>query len=146
MADVVLNVNDIMKLIPHRYPFLMIERLQNIIPHENAIGIKLVSINEPYFQGHFPGHPVMPGVLIVEAFAQTAGALVMHSNGTQSNVAYFMSVEEAKFRKPVFPGDVLEIHVKKIKQRSNVYKYKGQAIVSGELRSEATFTVMVMDQ
>ncbi|MBP9753282.1 MAG: 3-hydroxyacyl-ACP dehydratase FabZ, partial [Proteobacteria bacterium] len=118
--------------------------------HQSATGVKCISMNEPFFQGHFPNHPVMPGVLIIEAFAQTAGVLMFYSLQLDTpvdhqKIAYFMSIEDAKFRKPVVPGDVLELKVTKQKERGNVFKYKGQAYVDNVLVSEATFTLMVMD-
>ncbi|CAO5681760.1 MAG: 3-hydroxyacyl-[acyl-carrier-protein] dehydratase FabZ [Holosporales bacterium] len=148
--NTVLDINDIMHFIPHRYPFLLIDKIKDVIVDESATGIKCVSMNEPFFQGHFPNHPVMPGVLIIEAFAQTAGALSAYSIrqkniSIENPMAYFMSVEDAKFRKPVVPGDVLELKVTKQKERGNVFKYKGQAFVDGKVVSEATFTIMVMD-
>ena len=150
MLDIVLNINDIMSLIPHRYPFLLIDKVKDIVLDESATGIKMVTMNEHFFQGHFPGHPVMPGVLIVEAFAQTASVhtlycLTLDKKEAASNIGYFMSIEEAKFRKPVSPGDRLELKVKREKQRGNVFRYKGQAFVDGVLSSEATFTIMIID-
>src|SRR4051812_41277935 len=114
-ADKVLDVERIMRLIPHRYPFLMIDKIVDIVPFESATGIKNVSINEPHFQGHFPQRPVMPGVLIIEAMAQTAGALVVHSlgSGAEGKLVYFMTIDNARFRRPVVPGDTLHIHVVK---------------------------------
>lgn len=140
-----INIEDIMKRIPHRYPFLLVDKIIDIIPHESAIGIKNVTFNEPQFMGHFPNKPVMPGVLIVEALAQTAGALVCHSMKEEGNnkLVYFMSIEEAKFRKIVTPGDQLYLHVKCIKNRANVWKFKGEAKVEDILVAEATYTAMV---
>jgi len=143
-----LDIIRIMELIPHRYPFLMIERLTEIVPHESAIGIKNVSINEPHFQGHFPGRPIMPGMLIIEAMAQTAACLVMHSlNLTrQGRLVYFMSVDEARFRKPVVPGDTLKVHVQKQRRRGNVWRFAGEARVNGTLVAEAIYTAMIADE
>jgi 3-hydroxyacyl-[acyl-carrier-protein] dehydratase len=141
-----LDVHDIMALLPHRYPFLMIDRLQDIVPGESAVGTKNVTINEPFFQGHFPAQAVMPGVLIVEAMAQTAAALVMHTLGEEAHgkVVYFMSVDVARFRKPVVPGDTLKIHVARIQNRRSVWKFSGEAKVEGTLVANATFSAMIM--
>jgi 3-hydroxyacyl-[acyl-carrier-protein] dehydratase len=135
-----------MGLLPHRYPFLMIDRLEDIVPGESAVGTKNVTINEPFFQGHFPAQAVMPGVLIVEAMAQTAAALVMHTLGEEAHgkVVYFMSVDEARFRKPVVPGDTLKIHVSRIQNRRSVWKFKGEAKVEGTLVANANFSAMIM--
>jgi 3-hydroxyacyl-[acyl-carrier-protein] dehydratase len=144
-----LDVNQIMELIPHRYPFLLIEKLVEIVPHESAVGIKNVSINEPYFQGHFPGRPIMPGVLIIEAMAQTAACVVVHSLGGVSKspkLVYFMSVENARFRKPVTPGDQLRIHVKRERNRANVWRFSGEARVGDQLMAEATYTAMIVNE
>jgi 3-hydroxyacyl-[acyl-carrier-protein] dehydratase len=144
----VLNVNEIQKLIPHRYPMLLIDRLERIVKNESAVGIKNVTMNEWFFQGHFPENPVMPGVLIVEAMAQTAGTLVMHSTDKKAKdkLVYFMTIEEAKFRKPVLPGDVLELLVEKIKARDPIWKFSGKAYVNGTLVSEAVFSAMIVDK
>ena len=141
-----LDVHDIMALLPHRYPFLMIDRLGDIVPGESAVGTKNVTINEPFFQGHFPAQAVMPGVLIVEAMAQTAAALVMHTLGSEAHgkVVYFMSVDDARFRKPVVPGDTLKIHVARIQNRRSVWKFSGEAKVEGTLVANATFSAMIM--
>jgi 3-hydroxyacyl-[acyl-carrier-protein] dehydratase len=143
-----LDVLQIMQLIPHRYPFLMIEKLVEIVPHESAVGIKNVSINEPYFQGHFPTKPVMPGVLIIEAMAQTAACLVVHSLGmnSQGKLVYFMSIDDARFRRPVSPGDTLRVKVTKQRNRANVWKFSGEARVDGVLMAEATYTAMIMNE
>ncbi len=142
-----IEINEVMKRIPHRYPFLMVDRVVNFVPFEGAIGIKNVSINEPHFQGHFPERPIMPGVLIVESMAQTAGVVVVSSLGTdaEGKLVYFMSVDEAKFRRPVEPGDQLMIHVTRKQNRGPVWKFDGQAKVDGVLVAEATFTAMIKD-
>jgi 3-hydroxyacyl-[acyl-carrier-protein] dehydratase len=141
-----LNVHDIMALLPHRYPFLMIDRVEDIVPGESAVGTKNVTINEPFFQGHFPAQAVMPGVLIIEAMAQTAAALVMYTLGEEAHgkVVYFMSVDEARFRKPVVPGDTLKIHVSRIQNRRSVWKFSGEAKVEGTLVANAMFSAMIM--
>lgn len=142
-----IDVNEIMSLIPHRYPMLLIDRVEDIQLGLSAVGVKNVCINEWYFQGHFPGKPILPGVLIIEAMAQTAAVLVMKSNGADDNkLVYFMSVEEAKFRKPVVPGDVLKLKVTKDKSRGNVWKFKGDAYVDGALVAEASFAAMIVDR
>lgn len=142
-----IDILRIMQLIPHRYPFLMIDRITDVIAGETATGIKNVSINEFYFQGHFPQRPVMPGVLIIEAMAQTAAALVVHTLGTQSEgkLVYFMSVDNARFRRPVFPGDRLAVRVVKKQSRQSVWKFDGEARVGDKLVAEATFAAMIMD-
>jgi len=142
-----IDVNGIMKRIPHRYPFLMIEKVIDIVKGESCTGIKNVSVNEPFFQGHFPGHPIMPGVLIIEAMAQTAATLVVDSiEGVDAgtHVVYFMSVEEARFRKPVLPGDQIYIKVKKERNRGTVWKFRGDAFVDDVLVAEAVFTAMLV--
>jgi 3-hydroxyacyl-[acyl-carrier-protein] dehydratase len=140
-----IDISRIKELIPHRYPMLLIDKLCDIYLEEKAVGIKMVTINEPFFQGHFPEKPVMPGVLIVEAMAQTAAALVMLSLGEQAEgkLVYFMSIDEAKFRKPVEPGDRLELHVQKAQSRKNIWKFSAEAKVDGKLVAEATFTAMI---
>jgi 3-hydroxyacyl-[acyl-carrier-protein] dehydratase len=142
------DVNGIKDLIPHRYPFLMIDRVVNIVDGESIVGIKNVTSNEPYFPGHFPNHPVMPGVLIVEAMAQSAAVLVVHTMGgdARGKVVYFLAVEGSKFRKPVVPGDVLYIHCKAERSRGKVWKFNGVAMVDGIKVAEATYTAMIMDE
>ncbi|MEK7197530.1 MAG: 3-hydroxyacyl-ACP dehydratase FabZ, partial [Nitrospirota bacterium] len=126
-----------------RYPFLMVDRITELEPNARAVGIKNVTVNEPFFQGHFPGNPIMPGVLIVEAMAQIAGVLAFGS-GVQGNAVFFMSIEKAKFRKPVVPGDQLRMEIKVIQQRGNVWKFSGTATVDEKVVSEADFTAMVL--
>ena len=142
-----LDIEQIKQLIPHRYPFLMIDRIADLIPDVSAVGIKNVSINEPYFQGHFPSRPIMPGVLIIETMAQTSAALVMHTMGedAKGRLVYFMSVESARFRKPITPGDTLHVHVEKLQRRGRVWKFAGQAKVEGTLMAEATYTAIIVD-
>lgn len=141
------DIGQILKLIPHRYPFLMIDRVVDLVPGQSAVGIKNVTINEPYFQGHFPGHPIMPGVLIIEAMAQTAVVLVMHSAGKEAagHLVYFMSIEDARFRRPVVPGDRLHVHIARQQQRGRVWKFRGEAKVEGRTVAEATYTAMVVE-
>lgn len=138
---------DIMKLLrflPHRYPFLLVDRIINVEGDESAVGIKNVTFNEPHFQGHFPENPVMPGVLIVEAMAQTAGAICINaSDGQMPAIVYFMTIDNAKFRKPVVPGDRLEIHVTKTKRRGNIWRYACEALVDGAKVAEAEISAML---
>lgn len=143
-----LDVDQIKKLLPHRAPFLFIERLAEIAPGESAVGYKAVAYNEPHFQGHFPGFPVMPGVLIVEAMAQAAGALVMHSLGLKSEnrLVYFMTIDKARFRKPVRPGDLLRLPVKVIRRRGPVWRFMGEAYVEDRLCAEAEYSAMIADE
>lgn len=142
-----IDIERIMELIPHRYPFLLIDRVTRIKPDESALGIKNVTINEPFFQGHFPGKPIMPGVLIVEAMAQTAGVLVMETMGRSGvdHLVYFMTIDQARFRKPVTPGDRLEIAVQKQRNRGPVWKFNGKATVDGILMAEATYSAMIVE-
>jgi 3-hydroxyacyl-[acyl-carrier-protein] dehydratase len=141
-----LDVEQIKKLLPHRAPMLLVEKLADIVPGESATGYKAVGINEPFFQGHFPDRAVMPGVLLVEAMAQTAGALVVHSlKEAAAPVVYFLTIEKARFRRPVVPGDLLRMPVKKIAQRGPVWKFSGQAFVGDELCAEAEYSAMIHD-
>ena len=141
-----IEIDEIMAMIPHRYPFLFIDKVTKIVPDSTAIGIKNVSMNEPFFQGHFPGHPIMPGVLIIEAMAQTSAILVIETTGKRTGaVVYFMTIEQARFRQPVFPGDQLELHVEKKRSRGNVWKFSGKATVEGKLMAEAVYSAMIVD-
>jgi len=142
-----IDIQRIMQMIPHRYPFLLIDRVLEVVSGERAVGIKNVSINEFYFQGHFPRRPVMPGVLIVEAMAQTAAVLVVQTlgAGSEGKLVYFMSVDSARFRRPVVPGDRLHIHVVRKQHHGNVWKFEGKAMSGDKLMAEAVFAAMIMD-
>ena len=140
-----IDIARIMHDIPHRYPFLLIDRVVDLIPDGSAIGIKNVSINEAFFQGHFPGHPVMPGVLIVESMAQTAAVLVVETEGEEAGkLVYLMSIDGVRFRRPVVPGDQLRVHVTKSRRRANVWKFNCVARVDGTDVAEATLSAMIM--
>jgi 3-hydroxyacyl-[acyl-carrier-protein] dehydratase len=138
----------IKRMIPHRYPFLLIDRVDGILAHERAIGIKNVTANEPYFAGHFPDEPLMPGVLIIEAMAQTAGVLVVHSLGMegQNLLVYFMTVDKTRFRRKVVPGDVLELHVSILRGRGKVFRFRGEGRVGDQVVAEAEFSAMIIDE
>jgi len=140
-----IEIDRIQQMIPHRYPMLMIDRVVDVVPGVRATGVKNVSINEPYFQGHFPLEPVMPGVLIIEAMAQTAAVLVVETLGpdNEGRLVYFMTVDSARFRKPVVPGDTVRIHVEKQRHRGNVWKFRGEARVEGVLVAEAIYAAMI---
>lgn len=140
-----LDVDRIAQLLPHRAPFLFLEKLTEIVPGESAVGHKAVSYNEPQFQGHFPGYPVMPGVLIIEALAQTAGALVMHTLGLLSTdrLVYFLTIDKARFRRPVRPGDLLRMPVKALQKRGPVWRFAGEAYVDDKLCAEAEYSAMI---
>ncbi len=142
------DVLEIMEMIPHRYPFLMIDKVIDMKSGQSAIGVKNVTINEPFFAGHFPSQPVMPGVLIVEAMAQTAAVVVVDSlgDGAEGKLVYFMTIDDARFRKPVFPGSTLMVHCSRLRNRRNVWKFRGEARVDGELVAEATYSAMIMDE
>lgn len=140
------DIMGLMKLLPHRYPFLMIDRIVDIDGDNSAVGVKNVSINEPYFLGHFPGQPVMPGVLIVEAMAQTAGAICIRAAHVgKPSLVYFLTIDGAKFRKPVVPGDQLRIHVSKLKKRGNLLKFACEALVDGSKVAEAEIQAMMVE-
>jgi len=142
-----IHIQEIMTMLPHRSPFLLIDRMKKVVPGESGIGIKNVTADEPFFQGHFPDNPIMPGVLQVEAMAQTAGVIVMASFPPEERIGcgvYFMTVDDVKFRKPVLPGDVLELHVRKAQNVRNVFKFKGEAFVAGKLVAQAVFSAMIL--
>ena len=143
-----IDINRIMAMIPHRYPMLLIDRVVDIVPGESAVGIKNVTINEPQFQGHFPQRPVMPGVLIVEAMAQTAAVLVVQTLGAEveGKLLYFMSIDNCRFRRPVGPGDVMHLHVSKERAKGKVWKFRGTVYVDEILCSEASFMAMLADE
>ena len=146
-ASEIIDVQQIQGLIPHRYPFLLVDKITDLKEGESCTGIKNVTFNEPHFQGHFPQFPIMPGVLIVEAMAQTSGCLVVKTLGEKAKgkIVFFMSIEDAKFRKPVVPGDVLTIHVDVMKGRGAIWKFKGTGTVNGVVHAEAVFTAMIMN-
>ena len=146
-ASKIIEIDRIMKMIPHRYPFLLVDKVKDIVNGESAVGVKNVTYNEPFFVGHFPEKPVMPGVLIIESMAQTSAVLVVETLGSnaEGKLVYFMSIEEAKFRKPVMPGDTLHIHVKKNKSRGNVWKFDCEAKVGETLVAEAIISAMILD-
>jgi 3-hydroxyacyl-[acyl-carrier-protein] dehydratase len=141
-----MDIKEIQKFLPHRYPFLLVDRVVELEPGTKAVGIKNVTINEEFFQGHFPGQPVMPGVLIIEAMAQVAGLLAFRSGATVGKSVYFLSIEKAKFRRPVVPGDQLRLEIHILQQRGNVWRFSGNAIVEEKVAAEAEFTAMVTDR
>jgi len=141
-----MDIKEIQKLLPHRYPFLLVDRITHIDPGIKAIGIKNVTINDEFFIGHFPNNPIMPGVLIIEAMAQVAGILAFQSGAQKGNSVYFMSIEKAKFRKPVVPGDQIRMEVTILQQRGNVWKFSGLTYVDDKIAAEAEFTAMVIDK
>jgi 3-hydroxyacyl-[acyl-carrier-protein] dehydratase len=142
------DVTRIMSMIPHRYPFLLVDKVVDIRSGESAVGIKNVSINENYFQGHFPAEPVMPGVLIIEAMAQTAAVLVVYTLGEafEGKLVYFMTIDNARFRRPVFPGDQMQVHVAKERHRGMVWRFRSEAKVDGQVVAEAVFAAMIRDR
>ena len=141
-----LDIEDIKRMIPHRYPFLLIDRVTDLVAETSAVGIKNVTANEPHFEGHFPEKPIMPGVLIIEAMAQTAAVLVVATLGqeTAGQLVYFMTIDQARFRKPVVPGDQLQLAVTKEQRRLGMWKFKGRALVDGQLVAEATIGAKIM--
>jgi 3-hydroxyacyl-[acyl-carrier-protein] dehydratase len=150
MTEATLGTADIarvLKLLPHRYPFLMIDRIIDIDSDNSATGIKAVTINEPFFQGHFPNFPIMPGVLLIEGMAQTAGAICVAALGEtyEPRVVYFMSIDRAKFRRPVVPGDTVHYHVRKIRNRGPVWRFRCEAKVSGTTVAEGEISAMIID-
>jgi len=140
-----IGIREILAALPHRYPFLLVDRIFDIRGDEHGIGIKNVTINEPHFLGHFPGNPVMPGVLVLEGMAQTAGTLCIRAEPKQvtPTLVYFLTIDKAKFRRPVVPGDVLEYHMDRIKRRKNMWWYRGEAKVGGEVVAEAELGAMI---
>jgi len=144
-----IGIQEIMEIIPHRYPFLLVDKIVEMEIGKRIVGIKNVTMNEPFFQGHFPGHPIMPGVLILEAMAQTGGVLALKSvpsDQAKNKVIYFMSIDNAKFRKPVFPGDQLRFELDVIRQRSNIMSLKAQALVDNAVVAEAEMKAMIVDK
>ena len=141
------DIGDILKLLPHRYPFLLVDRIIEMDRDESCIGIKNVTASEPHFQGHFPDKPIMPGVLLIEAMAQTAGALCLWNGGVQANpqAVYFMTIDNAKFRRPVVPGDRVEFHMRKIRNRRAMWWFRGEAKVDGVVVAEAEVGAMLAD-
>jgi 3-hydroxyacyl-[acyl-carrier-protein] dehydratase len=142
------DIMKVMQLLPHRYPFLLVDRIVDIDGDNSAVGIKNVTMNEPQFQGHFPAQPVMPGVMIIEAMAQTAGAICVYGRGPDKpppKVVFFMTIDECKFRRPVMPGDVMKLHMTKLKQRRNMWWFRGEARVDGELAAEAVISAMLVE-
>jgi 3-hydroxyacyl-[acyl-carrier-protein] dehydratase len=142
-----LDIRRVMAALPHRYPMLLIDRIEELVPRKSIVAIKAVTINEPFFQGHFPTRPIMPGVLIVEAMAQASGVLAVESLSLAGSgkLVYFMAIDGAKFRKPVEPGVLLRIEVDLIQDRGSVCKFAGRALIDGKLAAEANFTAMIAD-
>lgn len=141
-----MDINEIMDIIPHRYPFLLIDRIKELEAGKRARGIKNVTINEPFFQGHFPGHPIMPGVLLVEAMAQVGAILAFKSSNVKDKVVYFMGIDKARFRRPVLPGDTVELVLEVKKQRGPIWIFKGEAFVDGKLAAEAELMATIKEK
>jgi len=142
-----IEIGRLLELLPHRYPFLMVDRILEVAGDDSAIGIKNVTINEQFFVGHFPGRPIMPGVLIIEGLAQTAGAICLHARRTSTpKLVYFMTIDQARFRKPVLPGDTLQYRVRKIRNRGNVWKFSGEAWVGDNKVAEAEISALISDE
>lgn len=146
-----IGIQEIFDILPHRYPFLLVDRILEMEVDKRIVGIKNVTINEPFFQGHFPGHPIMPGVLLLEAMAQTGGVLAMRTAEAagmdiKTKVIYFMTIDKVKFRKPVLPGDQVRFELEQIKSRSNIRGYKAQALVDGSIVAEAELMAMIVDK
>jgi len=142
-----IDIGKLLELLPHRYPFLLVDRIVSVDADNSAIGVKNVTVNEPYFVGHFPGRPIMPGVLIIEGMAQTAGAICMHSRDGQSPaLVYFMTIDNAKFRKPVLPGDTVEYRLQKVHNRGNVWKYAAEAWVRDTKVAEAVISALISEE
>ncbi len=148
MSEVIIGIEKIIKSLPHRYPFLLVDKIVSIEVGKKIVGIKNVTFNEPHFMGHFPDKPIMPGVLIIEAMAQAGSLMVTAGEGfdAENKLVYFMSIENAKFRKPVVPGDVLELHVEMVQNRGNVWKLAAVGIVEGKKVAEAQFSAMIFDK
>ena len=146
-AATTLDIRGVMAALPHRYPMLLVDRVESLVPDQSISAIKAVTINEQFFQGHFPGRPIMPGVLIVEALAQAAGVLAVQSLGLANSgkLVYFMAIDGAKFRQPVEPGVLLRLDVEFVQKRATVCKFTGRASVDGKLAAEANFTAMIAD-
>ncbi len=141
------DIKRVMAALPHRYPMLLVDRVETLVPDQSIVAVKAVTMNEGFFQGHFPGRPIMPGVLIVEALAQAAGVLAVESLGLAGTgkLVYFMAIEDAKFRSPVEPGCLLRLEVEFVQKRSKVCKFAGRAVVDGKVAAEASFTAMIAD-
>jgi len=144
-GGVMIDIKEIQEILPHRYPFLLVDRIVDLEPKVRVKGIKNVTINEPFFQGHFPGHPIMPGVLLIESMAQVAGVLALKTAGVKDKVIYFMGIDKARFRRPVVPGDTLGINVEVIKIRGTIWSCKGLVTVEDETAAEAVFLATIMD-